>query len=65
MHKKSATSALLQISIKNKTNRIGIIANGKYFLFLEKLTAFPKGIGCNELAFWSIEAKSNSDLLVS
>ena len=46
---------------KNKKNKIGITAKGKYFLFLPKLMALPKGIGCKVAAFCSIEAKSSSD----
>ena len=41
-------------------NNNGINANGKYFLFLLKLIALEKGIGCKLLAFCSIEAKTNS-----
>ena len=36
---------------KNKKNKIGMMASGKYFLFFPKLIAFPKGIGCKVFAF--------------
>ena len=42
-----------------------MIAKGKNLAFLLKLIAFPKGIGCNDFAFCSIEANSNSDGVLS
>ncbi|MCY1228334.1 hypothetical protein D3C86_1291120 [compost metagenome] len=50
---------------KKAKNKIGIIAQGRYFMLPLKFMAFPNGIGCNVFAFWSIEATSNSDWFLS
>ena len=36
-----------------------------YFLLVPKLMALLNGMGCKVFAFWSIDAKSNSDLFWS
>ncbi|GGD22355.1 hypothetical protein GCM10011343_10700 [Flavobacterium orientale] len=51
----------LPLSIKKAMKTIGTIAQGKYFLFDLKFTALLNGMGCNDLAFCSIEASNNSD----